>query len=98
MLKKMKKETKFSKIVAKEEKSEWRQLSYWIDNRKIVTVIHPITQAFVILQDFDLEIKLIGTDLYCLCPVQGEDDDTTGTEKSPLPDRKGARQEQHNET
>ena len=91
---------KNQEIKTEQNKLSWKMLSYWVDQNNQVTVIHPITSAFVPLIDLEFQAKLMGTDLYCLCPVieKEKQNDTTRTESSPLPNRKRTGQEQHNET
>ena len=76
----------------KEIEKEWRSVSYWMDNYGHVTVIHPLTNAFVPLNKFDMKIKVSGDDLYCLCPVEtGGEDESKRIKKSFLQNREGKR-------
>lgn len=48
---------------------EWRQVSYWTEGNHHVTLIHPITNAFVSAREIGLKLKLEGGNLYALCPI-----------------------------
>ncbi len=78
----------------KEIEKQWRSVSYWMDKYGHVTVIHPLTNAFVPLNEFDMKVKVSGNDLYCLCPVEtGGEDEPKRIKRSPLSTGKEKRSE-----
>ena len=50
---------------AQSTQGSWIHLSFIMDSKGRVTVIHPLTNAIVPLKEFDLKVKRMGTQLFC---------------------------------